>query len=636
MFITFLNGLALAGLLFSLAVGFSLIFGLMRIVNLAHGALFLIGSYVTYGLTSSQLENGTVGRFLLAVVAATALTALLGTLLMRLIEPLLGRGFFDQALLTLGIALLVAFTLQETFGKYTNTIYPPAAWSGSVSLPGGSYPVYNLGLIVVGLCIAVGTYVVIERTKLGALVRSTVSDRGMVRAMGINARRITYVTFAAGAALAGFAGAISFPFFATAPGVDNQVLLQALAVVVIGGLGSIRGAAVGALLVGEVQSVGTLLGPVVSPYLLFGLMLVVLAVRPRGIFGVPVSEMRTEPTSKARLNLPWSGGHGRAGGAALVAVAVALLLFPFIGSTFALLRASEIISFGLLAVSLDLLVGLGGMGSLGHAAFYGVGAYLSVKLGAELTDKALPLLLFAGLGAAAAAAATGWIAVRSRAVYFVMITLAIGQLFEEVAANGGGLTGATNGLVGTPIDVPDLGLLDGLPPVVVSYWYVVVIAAVLFLAVWRISVSPFGRALRGLRDNEDRMAALGYPVMRYRYGAFVLAAGIAGMAGSLAVVQFPFASPELLGFNTMTYLLIAVVIGGAGSVWGGFLGAAVVVYVNSVLANQLQGYSQLLLGLTFVALVYVLPGGCASLADRLRRRGPSPSAPARPRVEVPA
>src|SRR5690606_33951561 len=134
----------------------------------------------------------------------------------------------------------------------------------SIDLFGGRYPVYNLGLIVVGVVVAVGTYVVIERTKAGALVRATVSDRGMVRATGFSARRITYLTFAAGAALAGFAGAISFPFYATAPGVDKQVLLQALTVVVIGGLGSIRGAMIGAILVGQVQSVGTFIGAEVS------------------------------------------------------------------------------------------------------------------------------------------------------------------------------------------------------------------------------------------------------------------------------------------------------------------------------------------------------------------------------------
>lgn len=622
MIVTFLNGLALAGLLFCLAAGFSLIFGLMRIVNLAHGSLFLIGSYVTYGLTKGQMEDGSVGWFLLAVVAATLVTAIVGTILMRMLEPLLARGFFDQALLTLGIALVVAFVLQQSFGKYTNTVYPPKAWSGSISVPGGSYPVYNLGLIFVGLAVAIGTYLVIERTKVGALVRATVSDRGMVQAMGINARAITYVTFAVGAGLAGFAGAISFPFFATAPGVDNQVLLQALAVVVIGGLGSIKGAAVGALLVGEAQSIGTLLGPELSPYLMFGVMLAVLALRPRGLFGQPITDVRAEARSTPRPH-PWRSGLTRRSALVLAALALMLASAPFFGSEFALLRLSDILAFGLLAVSLDLLMGLAGMGALSHAAFYGVGAYITVKAGAEFTDNALVLLLLAALGAMIAAAATCWIAIRRKAVYFVMITLAIGQLFERVAANGGDLTGGTDGLAGVPLRVPDFGILEGLPPTVVNYWFVLVVSLITFLLMVRISGSPFGQALRGIRDNEQRMYALGYPVLRYRFLAFVIASGVAGVAGALAMAQMPFASPEILGFNTMTYLLIAVIIGGAGSVWGGFLGAAVVVYVNNVLSNQLQGYSQLLLGLTFVTLVYLLPGGFASLVGRLgnRRKG---------------
>lgn len=617
MFITLLNGFALAGLLFCLASGFSLIFGMMKIVNLAHGSIFLIGSYVGFAVTQSKFLSGSVLNFGLAVLTATAVGALVGLALMAILKPLLSRGFFDQALVTLGIGLLVAFALKQLFGSGTNTIALPEAWSGSVNLFDSDYPLYNMGLIVAGLAVAAATYFVIERTKLGALIRATVSDRGMVRAMGISANKITYITFACGTGLAAFAGAISSPFFATAPGVDNQVLLQALAVVVIGGLGSIRGAAVGALLVGQVQSIGMLLGSEIAPYLLSALMLVVLAVRRQGLFGSSAVEVNVDQPS-GTVALPWARKANRISVFTGTGIFIALAAAPFLLSNNGVLRLSDIIAFGLLAVSLDMMVGVAGMGTFGHAAFFGVGTYVALRVGLDLTDNVFVQLGLAAAGAAAVAALVGWIAVRSRAVYFVMITLAIGQLLQQFTANAKSVTGGSDGLVGKSPVIPGAELLSGIPQVVVTYWYVLAAAAALFILILRYSSSPFSRTMRGFRDNETRMSALGYGYFSFNYVHFIICAAFAGAAGSLFVAQTPFSSPENLGFSTMVYVLIAVILGGTGSLWGALIGAAVVMYVNSVLGSQLQGSVQLVLGLTFVALVYLLPGGFASLKPKLR------------------
>jgi branched-chain amino acid transport system permease protein len=282
--------------------------------------------------------------------------------------------------------------------------------------------------------------------------------------------------------------------------------------------------------------------------------------------------------------------------------------------------------FALLAVSLDLLVGVTGLPSLGHAACFGAGAYAAGSVSLYVTP-AVPVPLLAGaVVGGLAAAVTGWVAVRSSGVYFLMLTLAIGEVLAQVAQSWDGVTGGANGLAGIP------AARAGAEPLVNAghlYWYVLVVALIGFAAVWVLARSPFGAALRGIRDNEPRMRAIGYATMLYKYAAFVAAGTVAGAAGSLLAAQQRLVTPADLGFTTAAMALLAVVIGGAGSLWGPAIGAALVVLVRDALGPSLDGHGELLLGIVFVLVVYLLPRGAAGLAPirrprvrRPRRRSP--------------
>jgi branched-chain amino acid transport system permease protein len=302
-------------------------------------------------------------------------------------------------------------------------------------------------------------------------------------------------------------------------------------------------------------------------------------------------------------------------GAALAALA----LLPFAVSAHAADVLTGMLAFALLAMSLDLLTGVGGLPSLGHAAPFGTGAYTAALVAKHVTTVAPVQLLAAAAAGAAISAAVGWLVVRARGTYFLMLTLAVGEIVHALAERWENVTGGSNGLAG----VPAITLVPGGAPVRLAgvvYWYVLGAAVILAAALAMVSRSAFGQTLRGVRDNEQRMRSIGYWTFWPKYAAFCIAGAVAGAAGSLWVAQARFVSPADLGFGVSAMALLAVVIGGRGSLWGAALGAAVVVGVRDEFSPQLGGRGPLVLGLVFVAAVYLLPRGFAGLRLRPPRR----------------
>lgn len=279
-----LNGFAIGFLLFVLAVGLSLVFGMMDVLNLAHGALFLTGAYVAATLAGTPTWAGFLGA--LGIAAVLGLVA--GGVLSLMTEPLRRRSHLDQALLTLGIALVVAELLILVFGDDPLRVVPPPGLDGSVTVAGAVYPTYRLVLIAVGALLALAVYLVVDRTRVGALVRATVADRDMVAVLGVDNRLVKAAVFAAGSVLATVAGVLGGPIYGANVGLDSTVLILALVVIVIGGLGSVRGALVGALVVGQIDTFGRQLlqqvglGELTS-FVLFGALALVLVLRPQGL-----------------------------------------------------------------------------------------------------------------------------------------------------------------------------------------------------------------------------------------------------------------------------------------------------------------------------------------------------------------
>jgi branched-subunit amino acid ABC-type transport system permease component len=281
--VTIVDGVAFGVLLFTIAVGLSLVFGVMDVLNLAHGALYLAGAYLAVRFVGDG--QATLGAFLLAGLAAVALGAGAGAGLAVLTRPLAARGHLDQALLTLGVALIVGDLLSARFGDDVQSVPPPRALAGSVAIAGREYPSYRLAVIAAGLLLAVLVYLLVERSRAGALVRATVADAPMARALGVDTGRLVVATFAFGVVLACLGGVLGAPVLGAYPGLDERVLILGLVVVVLGGLGSVPGAFVGAMVVGQVEVLGVSLLPRYASFLVFGTMAVVLLLRPAGLLG---------------------------------------------------------------------------------------------------------------------------------------------------------------------------------------------------------------------------------------------------------------------------------------------------------------------------------------------------------------
>ncbi len=276
-----LNGLQYGMLLFLLAAGLSLIFGMLGVVNFAHGAFYMLGAYV--GLTAAHVT----GSFWMALVVAPVVMAALGAaveagLLRRLPA---GRDHLAQVLLTFGLALMADEAVKVIWGADIRSIAPPPALAGATRIAGVTFPAYRLFVIGLGAAVALALYLLIERSRLGAIVRAGVADREMTSAIGIDIGRVLTAVFALGVALAALSGVVAGPVLAAYPGMGTEILGRTFIVVVIGGMGSLRGSAAASLLVGEAETFGQALLPKAAMALIYLIMVAVLLVRPGGLAG---------------------------------------------------------------------------------------------------------------------------------------------------------------------------------------------------------------------------------------------------------------------------------------------------------------------------------------------------------------
>ena len=291
--ITLLNGLTLASLYFIVASGFTLVFGLMRNVNLAHGSLFLFGAYVGYSVATAT------GYWLLGVAAGFLAAALAGVLMQVLVFRRMEGDELRQTLVTIGISIVAADLMLAVWSGNTYQFITPDWLDGAVRTPivlayrsnGAAvpmmYPYYRLVVLVAAIVIGIGLWLVLNRTRIGMMIRAGVDDRGMLAASGVNVQLVFALTFAIGAGLAGLAGVVGGTALSISPGEDTRYLLASLVVVIVGGMGSVVGAAIGALLIGLAEQFGLAYAPTYSVVFTFVILVLVLAFRPRGILGRP-------------------------------------------------------------------------------------------------------------------------------------------------------------------------------------------------------------------------------------------------------------------------------------------------------------------------------------------------------------
>ena len=592
-----LNGLSFGALLVLLASGFTLVFGLMRIVNLAHGALYLVGGYV--GIVTAV---GT-GNFLLALVAGAAAAAVLGLLTERVLLRKVRGMELPEVLLTVGIALVIADVALAIFGGNPQSLSPPQWLSGALDLGFIAYPRYRWFVIGLAVLVGIGLYLVQHKTRVGAIMRAGVDDREMTGMMGIDVDRVFAAMFVFGSALAGLAGVAAAGQLTMRPGADTDILLFALVVVIVGGLGSVSGAAVGSVLIGLIDSFSKVWIPEFSYFAVFAPMALVLVIRPRGLFGLRhTSEAPPPPVTEGR-------SLSRRTIAVLVALGLgAIFAAPYVLPPFLVSLLTLVFISGLLATSVNLLAGEVGLVSIGHAgiaaaAGYGI-AWATVNgmgVGASLVVAFVLVLVVSAI--------FGLTTMKTKGIVYLMIALALGMVCYGLAFRLSNITGGQNGLTG--IERPG--------PVDLWWQFYFFAAAVFVLALLFVALvrrSPFGLTLRAIRDSETRAASLGYSVAGAKFVATLLSGLLAGAAGMLAVWNAEFISPATVSFGRSAMAVVMVILGGTGTLMGPLVGAGVVVGFEHMLSSYLDRWPTLL-GLVFILVVMFMPNG---IIGQLKRR----------------
>ena len=613
--VQFLTGLASAGSLFLVASGLSIIFGVTRIVNFAHGAFYMLGAYMAFTLT--EQFSGAFG-FWGGVVAAALIIAAVGVV----VEMVLLRRIYHvpelfQLLATFGLTLMVEDLVVLTWGPSDLVGRRAPGFKGAVDFFGQNIPSYDLFLIVLGPLVLGLLWLLFQRTRWGVLVRAATQDRDMVAALGVNQKWLFTSVFAVGVFLAALGGALQIPRDAVHHAMDLRIIVDVFVVVVIGGLGSIIGAFVAAVLVSELNAFGILIFPKISIILVFLVMAAVLIVRPWGLFGRQEAAARRTPGLTVN---PWRPLTPIERIAAAVALVLAAAL-PLIGGNYALTVGSEIAIFVIFAASLHFLMSVGGLASFGHAAYFGLGAY-GVAFLAKLAG--LPMIVSLLLGPTLGllgAAVFGFFAVQLSGVYFAMLTLAFAQIVWSIAFQWVAVTGGDNGILGV---WPERWAASPSH----FYWLSLGVAALAVAALRIIVFSPFGFALRATRDSPLRGEAIGINGKRIQWTAFVIAGTVAGVAGALFAYLKGSVFPDSLGISLSVDALVMVLLGGVETVSGAIVGAIVYKALSIWLVSQTD-WSKLVLGAFIVLIVVVFPKGIVGMVETIRhRRRAMPAKPA--------
>ncbi len=435
-----LTGLAGASSLFLVAAGLTVIFGVTRVVNFAHGSLYMLGAYV--GVSVLVRLPGTIGGFALGVIGAACAVGLAGVLMeVALLRRIYRAPPLLQLLATFGVVLIVQDFVQRIWGPDDLTLPRPPWLRGFVVIAGSRFPVYDLALIAVGPLVLAALWLLLTRTRWGTLVRAATQDREMVAALGVDQRWLFTSVFALGAALAGLGGALALPDQSANLQMDLGAIVDAFVIVVVGGLGSLPGAYLAALVIALLQAYGLVLVPRATLVLAFLVMAVVLMLRPNGLLGRPLAEARVVG-GVVPLVRP-APLAARVLGAAALAAAIAA---PFFVGAYGLSVLTEAAVAILFAASLHFIMGPGGLPSFGHAAWFGLGAYAAGLIAVAHAPMLLGLAA-APLLAGVVAALLGGFTVRLSGVYLAMITLAFAQIVWAVAFQWVEVTGGDNGML---------------------------------------------------------------------------------------------------------------------------------------------------------------------------------------------
>ena len=609
-----LNGLASASSLFLVAAGLSLIFGVTRVVNFAHGSFFMLGVYLAYSFVNQF--SFAFGYWIGLLLAATVVGLLGAVVELALMRRIYRAPELFQLLATFALVLVLKDAVLWIWGP--EALLGPRApgFKGSIDILGRSFPQYDVLLILAGPRVLVMLWLLVTRTRWGTLIRAATQDREMLAALGVNQVWLFTSVFFLGAFLAGLGGALQLPREPASLDLDLTTVTAAFVVVVVGGMGSIPGAYIAALLLAESKAVFIWLGNVellgitlsfskLTLVVEFLIMALVLVIKPWGLLGRPLSQVRASMNADPSLTLTKPASK-------LISwlLVLCLLMLPLMVSatSYTLVLGIDLLTAALFATSLHFMMGPAGLHSFGHAAYFGLGAY-----GAALLVRGLGLpmevaLLTAPVVATLGALLFGWFSVRLSGVYLAMLTLAFAQIMWAVVFQWDDFTGGSNGLTG----IWPAQWLSSKPA-----YYLLTLLTV-GAAIWllrRILVTPFGLSMRAARDSALRSEAIGLNVSQIQWRAFVAAGCFAGLAGSLFAFSKGSISPDVMSIGRSVDVLVMVLLGGLQALSGPIVGAVAFTWLHDVIARNTE-YWRALLGAVILLLVLLFPQGIAGDVQR--------------------
>ncbi len=623
----FAIGVSFGFILFLLSAGLSLTMGLMRIVNLAHGALYMFGAYA--GLAAAKYSH----NFAIGLIVGAICTGIIGLIMETGFLRRMYKQEGSQVLLTIGFIYVITNSIQWVWGSFPLSGMVPSIFSGSIPIGDISFPIFRLVIIVFGFVMAVLLWFFQEKTRIGAIVRAGMDNREVAGALGINLRLIFTLIFALGSLVAGLCGLMGAPLMGVNLQIGWDTMLLSMIVVIVGGAGSIQGALAGGLIIGLLDSFGKAYFPQFAYFIIYVFLILILLFKPSGLLGKALSIQKTAEQQSApgtgakesyseKLNpIPAKRPDWRSRLHTLVpylGVGIILLILPSLISTYYVSMLTKVLIFAVFAMSLDLILGYAGLLALGQAAFLGVAGYtvgiLAVNHGIDLFWVLVPTAIAVTV---AAAAIIGYISLRLSGIYFMLVTFAFAGLLSNAAVKWTSFTGGAEGLVG--ILKPNLGI-PGLSWTDSSFYYLVfIVFAVCFILLYFIVHSSVGKALVGIRENEMRMKSLGYNTWALQYTAIIISGAFAAVAGIFLAYFYGSIAPSNLAIDMSATVMLMVIIGGPGTLFGPVIGAVIVVVIQNFANTYVPERWPLILGGIFIACVMLVPGGFARFLSRFWR-----------------
>lgn len=627
------NGLAIGSAFFLTAAGLTILFGILRMLNFAHGSFIMLGAYLA-STTLAFLPGFNLWTFLLVSVGAGLVVGALGLVVDRLVFRRL-QGVDEAAALiaTFALMLVTDGIVKLIWGTQYVSVRVPEGLGGALRMGPVIMPTYSVLVVVLGIVTFVGLELFLNRTWAGKSLHAVSQDRWIMGILGHNPRRLEVMAVFLAFFLAGFAGSVLAPNQILTPSLGNHIIIQAFAVVVVGGLGSVRGAMLAAMLLGLAESWGSLYMPSISLYL--GIILI-LILRPQGLipprlaprpgswsFGwlwqrriaVPFTEGRVGPRHDDVVVPPETRAAGttRPNVLALLIAAAVLLSLPFWATPGLIFVACLVLVSTVFGMSWNLLFGFAGTASFGHAAFFAIGAYVSGWMLKFEPHIPFPLVIgMAAAGAAVVAAPIGIVALRrATGVQLAILTLALAEVLRVVISYSRPL-GRDEGISAIPR--PSI-FGQSLASDTAYYIFLLVACAFALGILWAVTHSPFGRSLRAIRQDPQRARFLGINVDRKLLVAFTLSAAMAAVAGALSAPLSQIVTPAAAGIVRSTEPMLNTLLGGAQSFWGPGVGAVIFATIGYG-TRALAGMSELISGGILLAVVLLAPAGAVGLWHR--------------------